>query len=66
MGGGSGVSDTERLKRYEAIVKWGTDYIDNVDSWIKDEYKLTFSFDRQLLEEYEKLLKELKSQFNKK
>jgi hypothetical protein len=60
------MTDTEKLKRYEAIVKWGTDYIDNVDSWIKDEYKATFSFDRQLLEEYTQSLKELKDQFNKK
>lgn len=52
----------ERIKRYKAIVKWGTEYVDSVDSWGKEEHKDFYTFDRELLAEYEKGLKDLIAQ----
>ena len=52
----------ERIKRYEAIVKWGADYLDAVDSFIKDEYRASLEFDRSLLQEYIEGLSALKAQ----
>jgi hypothetical protein len=54
----------ERIKRYEAIVKWGSDYVHATESFIKDEYMDSLSFDRELLEEYVIGLQELKAQKN--
>jgi hypothetical protein len=52
----------ERIKRYEAIVKWGADYLDAVESFIKDEYKASLEFDKNLLQEYIEGLAALKAQ----
>jgi hypothetical protein len=52
----------ERIKRYETIVKWGTDYVDAMASFVKDEYLATLEFDRVLLEEYIRGLSQLNAQ----
>ena len=52
----------ERIKRYEAIVKWGTDYLDAIESFIKDEYRDSLEFDKTLLQEYIAGLSALKAQ----
>jgi hypothetical protein len=52
----------ERIKRYETIVKWGTDYLDAIDGFIKDEHRASLDFDRDLLEEYIIGLGQLKTQ----
>jgi hypothetical protein len=56
------MTKAERIKRYEAIVKWGTDYVDAIESFITDEHRDSLSFDRALLEEYVIGLRELKAQ----
>jgi hypothetical protein len=52
----------ERIKRYEAIVKWGTDYLDAIEGFIKDEYRASLEFDKSLLQEYIEGLTALKAQ----
>ena len=52
----------ERIRRYEAIVKWGTDYVDATESFIRDEYIESLQFDRDLLQEYIVGLRDLKAQ----
>ena len=52
----------ERIKRYEVIVKWGTDYLDTVSSYVAEEYRHTLDFEFELLREYIVGLAELNSQ----
>lgn len=52
----------ERIKRYAAIVRWGREFIDSADSWVREEHKEFYNYDRQLLTEYEQGLAELKAQ----
>lgn len=56
------MTKAERIRRYEAIIKWGTEYVAAVEGFIKDEYLDSLSFDRELLEEYEKGLSALRAQ----
>jgi len=56
------MTDKERLKRYAVIVKWGTDYLDSIDSWIKEEHRPSLDFERELLEEYVESFTQLKEQ----
>lgn len=52
------MTDEERLKRYEAIVKWGKEYVEYMKSI--DGFK----YDEQLLQEYMKAMEQLKEQKN--
>ena len=52
----------ERISRYEAIVKWGKEYITSMDDWVRKEHQDFYAFDRELLSEYEKGLCDLKAQ----
>ena len=50
------MTDEERLKRYEAVVRWGKEYIEYMKA-ING-----FEFDAKLLKEYEEAIKQLKEQ----
>ena len=56
------MTKAERIRRYEAIIKWGVTSLDELYSQDADERNENIAFETALLQEYVNGLKDLKAQ----